>query len=139
MSKYIGKPVQISRPIEDIYAKISDLGQYRQMFDQVPDGVKAQLQGVKLTDDSICMDAPGVGALEFKITDRRPHDRVELTAVSSPIPLKILVELACETADQTLVTPAIDIQIPAMLRPLIGNKIQEAADKFGELFTSLFK
>lgn len=139
MSKYVGKPVQVARPIEEIYAKVSDLGQYRQMVEQLPDEVKAQLQGVKLSDDSISMDAPGVGALEFKITDRRPHDKVELTAVSSPVPLKILLELAADSAGQTTVSPAIDIQIPAMLRPFIGNKIQEAADRFGEIFTTLFK
>ena len=38
----------------------------------------------------------------------------------------------------TRLTPRVEIQIPAMLRPFIGNKIQEAADKFGEVFTSLF-
>ena len=31
----------------------------------------------------------------------------------------------------------IDVEIPAMLRPLIGPQLQKAADKFGELISGL--
>ena len=31
----------------------------------------------------------------------------------------------------------IDVEIPAMLRPLIGPQLQKAADKFGELIAGL--
>ena len=48
------------------------------------------------------------------------------------------LDLADVDGASTRLTPRIEMQIPAMLRPFIGNKIQEAADKFGEVFTSLF-
>ncbi|MCM1163384.1 MAG: hypothetical protein NC339_03960 [Muribaculaceae bacterium] len=138
MSKYTGKSVTISRPVAEIYAKVSDLGQYRPMVEQLPAEQRANLQGVEFTNDSISMDAPGVGRLEFKITERREPSHVGLSAVSSPVPLKISVDLADAGADNTKVTPSVDIEIPAMLRPFIGGKIQQAADKFGEIFTTIF-
>lgn len=138
MSKYTGKSVTLSRPVAEIYAKVSDLGQYRPLVEQLPEEQRSRLQGVEFTDETIRMDAPGVGRLEFKITERREPSHVGLTAIGSPVPLKISVDLKEEDPSSTTVTPAVDIEIPAMLRPFIGGKIQEAADKFGEVFTTIF-
>lgn len=55
------------------------------------------------------------------------------------MPLSLSIDLKEEGPESTSLTPAIKIEIPPMLRPFIGNKIQEASDKFGEVFTSLFK
>lgn len=46
--------------------------------------------------------------------------------------------MVAEDEASTRLTPRVDIDIPAMLKPFLGNKIQQAADKFGEVFTSLF-
>ena len=32
----------------------------------------------------------------------------------------------------------IDVDIPVMLKPLVGGKMQEAADKFSEMLSTLF-
>ena len=133
MSVYKGKSVTIPRPIGDIYAKISDLGQYQPMVDQLPDEQRARLQGVEFTADSVRMDAPGVGKLEFKISERKAPNHVGLTAAGSPVPLKLSVDLSEDGPGATVVTPNIDIDIPMMLRPMVGPKMQEAADKLGEL------
>lgn len=138
MSVYSGKPVTLPRTINDIYAKISDLGQYRDMVEQLPAEQREKLQGVEFRGEAIKMDAPGVGELVFKITERTAPTHVGLNAEGSPIPLKLSIDLADVDGASTRLTPRVDIQIPAMLRPFIGGKIQEAADKFGEIFTSLF-
>ena len=53
MSVYSGKPVTIPRPIAEIYAKISDLGQYRDMVEQLPADQREKLQGVEFRGDEI--------------------------------------------------------------------------------------
>ncbi len=138
MSTYSGKSVTLPRPIEDIYAKVSDLSQYHPLIDQLPEEQKAKLQGVEFDGESVKMNAPSIGQLVFKITERTAPTHVGFSAEGSPVPLKLSLDLANVTADSTSLTPKIDIDIPAMLRPFIGGKIQEAADKFGEMFTSLF-
>jgi len=138
MSVYSGKPVTLPRKIDDIYAKVSDLGQYRDMVEHLPAEQREKLQGVEFRGEAIKMDAPGVGQLVFKITERTAPTHVGLNAEGSPIPLKLSLDLADVDGTSTSLTPRVEIQIPAMLRPFIGGKIQEAADKFGEIFTSLF-
>ncbi|MBP3304205.1 MAG: SRPBCC family protein [Muribaculaceae bacterium] len=138
MSIYSGKPVSIPRPISEIYAKVSDLAQYKDMVEQLPAEQREKLQGVEFRGDAFKMDAPGVGELVFRIVERTPSTHVGLNAEGSPIPLKLSIDLADIDGTSTRLTPRVDIQIPAMLRPFIGGKMQEAADKFGEVFTSLF-
>lgn len=128
----------LPRPAAEIFAKVSDLGQYQPMVDALPADQRARLQGVVFGADSVKMDAPGVGRMEFKITERTAPSHVGMSAVNSPVPLKLAVDLKEETPGSTVITPSIDIELPVMLRPLIGGKLQEAADKFGEVFTSVF-
>ena len=108
------------------------------LIDQLPEEQKAKLQGVEFDGESVKMNAPSIGQLVFKITERTAPTHVGFSAEGSPVPLKLSLDLANVTADSTSLSPNIDIDIPAMLRPFIGGKIQEAADKFGEMFTSLF-
>lgn len=138
MAVYSGKPVTIGRSIDDIYAKVSDLSQYKEMVESLPAEQREKLQGVEFRGDAFKMDAPGVGELVFKIIERTAPTHVGLNAEGCPIPLKLSLDLADVDGASTRLTPRIEMQIPAMLRPFIGNKIQEAADKFGEVFTSLF-
>lgn len=139
MSKYTGKTVTVPASIATVFARVSDLGQYRARVEQLPEEYRAKLAGVEFGDNSVSMDAPGIGRLTFAIDKVVEPSTVVLKAVNSPVPLMIGVDLREEGADSTAVTPDIDIEIPAMLRPFIGGKIQEAADKFGEVFTTIFK
>ncbi len=138
MSTYSGKSVTLPRPITDIYAKVSDLAQYRPLIDQLPEEHKAKLQGVEFDGECVKMNAPSIGQLVFRITERTAPTHVGFSAEGSPVPLKLSLDLTSADASSTTLTPKIDIDIPAMLRPFIGGKIQEAADKFGDVFTSLF-
>lgn len=139
MSKYTGKAVTIPRGVDEVYAKVSDLSQYKQLLDQLPESQRQNLGGVVIDGDSVKMDAPAIGQLTFKIAERVAPSRVSFTAAGAPVPLLLSVDLKNEGENATSVTPSIDIDIPAMLRPFIGNKIQEAADRFGDIFTSIFK
>ncbi len=138
MSTYSGKSVTLPRPVEEIYAKVSDLSQYRPLIDQLPEEQRAKMQGVEFDGKCVKMNAPSIGQLVFRITERTAPTHVGFSAEGSPVPLKLSLDLAGTDAGSTTLTPKIDIDIPAMLRPFIGGKIQEAADKFGEVFTSLF-
>lgn len=138
MSTYSGKSVTLPRPVEEIYAKVSDLSQYRPLIDQLPEEQRAKMQGVEFDGECVKMNAPSIGQLVFRITERTAPTHVGFSAEGSPVPLKLSLDLAGTDAGSSTLTPKIDIDIPAMLRPFIGGKIQEAADKFGEVFTSLF-
>ena len=139
MSKYTGKAITVPRSVDEVYAKVSDLSQYSSLIEQLPESQRSQLSGVKIEGDTVRMDAPSIGQLSFKIAERVAPSRVSFEAEGAPVPLLLSVDLRSVEEGKTSVTPTIDINIPAMLRPFIGGKIQEAADRFGDIFTTIFK
>ncbi|MBD5202946.1 MAG: hypothetical protein HDR83_08230 [Bacteroides sp.] len=139
MAKYTGKSVTLPRDIDSIYSRVSDLSGYKSMLDELPADQRERIHGITFDADSVAFDAPGVGRLSFKLAETVAPTHVAFRAEQSPIPLNLCVDLKAESADSTLITPSIDIELPAMLRSFVGPKLQEAADKFGEVFSTILK
>lgn len=139
MAKYSSKPVTIDAPIEDVFGKISNISAFQDRLDMVPAEERAKIGDVRFTDDSIIINAAPVGEMKFNVVERTAPSRIVLSAEQSPVPLLLSMNLTPAGENATAVVSDIDVEIPAMLKPLIGGKMQEAADKFGELLTTFFK
>ena len=77
-----------------------------------------------------------MGQIQFSITERSA-ERITMTAVGSPVPLTLSVLLKALSATSTELTTVIDVEIPAMLKPMIGGAMKKAADQFGMLMSNL--
>ncbi len=139
MAKYSSKPVTIDAPVDEVFAKISNISAFQERLDMVPPEERAKIGDVRFTDDSIIINAAPVGEMKFNVVERTAPSRIVLSAEQSPVPLLLSMNLAPAGDNATDVVSDIDVEIPAMLKPLIGGKMQEAADKFGELLTTFFK
>ncbi len=139
MAKYTGKSVKVNRPAAELYGRISDLSSYKDMVEALPEEQRSKIAGINFTDDSVSFDTPGVGQLKFVIDELVEPSRVSFKAAGSPVPLQLSVDLRETAPGETELTPAIDIEIPAVVRPFVGPKIQEAADRFGEVFVTIVK
>lgn len=136
MSKYRGKAVVVNGNVEDVFSKIANLGAYQQYVDNMPDDIKAKLDDVRFTDDSIVLNANPVGEIVLKQTRLESPSLIEMQAQNSPVPMALSI-VTSPVGDSTEVVPSIDVEIPAMLRPLVGGKLQEAADKMSEILGML--
>lgn len=139
MSKYSSKPVTVSRPAQEIYDKFNDLTVFGSQLDRLPQEQRAQVGDVKFEHDSISINTPQIGELKFVVTERVCPSRVVFGTSSSPVPLTMRIDIAPVSDHSAEVTTVIDVEIPAMLRPFVGPKLQQAAEKFGELISNLSK
>ncbi len=136
--KYSGKPYRVNKPQAELYAGLSNLADIRGRMDSLPEDLKAKMGTVTFPDDeTLAFTAPGVGEMKFRIVERREPDAVKFLADTGVVPIYVLLELAAAGEEATDITASIEAEIPAMLRPLIGGKLQEAANKFGEMFGQL--
>lgn len=136
MAEYKSKPVTVGRSAEYIADKFVDLSSFGQALDSMSEADRAKVGDVKFEKDSITIDTKQVGTISFKVTERSPK-RVVMNAVGSPVPLDLSVNLTPLGEDSTEIVTAIDVEIPAMLRPLIGGAMQKAVDQFGVLMAKL--
>lgn len=138
MSKYTSKTVTIEKPINEVFSAISDLSSYQARLDSLPAEAREKIGTVKFEEDTIKIEAAPVGEICFKVVERVAPNRVVLESAQSPVPLQLSVDLAEASASSTDVKAEIDVDIPIFLRPIVGGKLQEAADQFGNLIKSFF-
>lgn len=136
MARYSSKPVNVALPAAELASKFSDFRTLQTRLDELPEDKRASIGQVEFTDDTITIVTPQVGAIELKATERTP-DHVYLQANNSPVPLRLEVNFKPTGESSTEVSGAIDVDIPVMLKPLIGPALQKAADQFGTLFATL--
>lgn len=133
--KYTSKPITVPVPPQAVVDRFADLSAFNQRLEQLPQEQRARLTGVSFTPDSIVLQTPQVGAITLKVAERTPG-RVRLDAQGSPVPLALVIDVAPEGTGSSL-QAGVDVEIPAMLRPLIGGRMQEMADKFGDVLGGL--
>ncbi|MEE0978055.1 MAG: SRPBCC family protein [Muribaculaceae bacterium] len=137
MSKYSGKPTVVNRPNTELYSKLNDIDALRQRFEEIPDDLKAQAGQIRFEPDRLIIVTPQVGEIGFVVKDRKEPERVVFAAEKSPVPLDLVIDLKATGENATEVTTSIEIDLPMMLRPLVGPQMQKAADKLGELIGQL--
>ena len=81
-----------------------------------------------------------MGEITLSVTDRRENQGMTFTAASSPVPLTVDINLsqAGETPDATMLMASITVEVPAMLKPLVAPKMEEAANRMGEMLGNFF-
>ena len=137
MSRYESKPVTVQKPVDDLFDRFADLTFFESKLQQLQEEQRDKLGEVHFTADSIAIVTPQVGELKFSVIERSRPNKIVFGSQSSPIPLNMSVFFAEETPTSTTVTTVIDVEIPAMLRPFVGPKLQQAAEKFGEMISNL--
>lgn len=136
MAEYRSKAVTVGRSAQFIADKFADLSSFGTALESMPESERAKIGDVKFEKDSITIDTKQVGTISFKVTERSPK-RVVMNAVGSPVPLDLCVNLTPLGDESTEIVTSIDVEIPAMLRPLIGGAMQKAVDQFGALMAKL--
>ena len=138
MAKYTGKPFRVNMANAALFERVSNLSDLQSRMESLPEELRAKMGTVNFPDaDTLAFTAPGVGEMKFRIVERTAPKRVKFLADTGMIPINVFIDLTEAGADATDVTATIDADIPMMLRPLVGPKLQEAADKFGEMFGQL--
>lgn len=139
MSIYSSRQVTLDAPQASAYERISDIGAYQAILDSMPEDMRKQAGDVRFTDDSVTINANPVGEMRFDVTRRQAPDTLELTAANSPAPMKLSLNLSPgDTPDKCILRTDIDVDVPAILRPMIGGKMQEAANQMTELVARIF-
>ena len=139
MATYSSKPIEIPMQAESVYEKVSNLSGFQERIDNLPQDVKDKIGAVRFTEDSIIINAATVGDMVLSISEKVPGKRVAFTANGAPVPIVMSINLENIDNEKTLVTTCIEVEIPAMLKPLVGPKLQEAAEKFGDMIGNIAK
>ncbi len=142
MAKYKSEEVLLKASAEKVFNRLSDFESLKELLakvpeDQIPVDKRDMFDNIRLTDD--CIELPGgpVGTLKLRVVEKTAPTWIKLKGEGSPVPLSLQLnihpidETACRAVAQ------IDLDIPAMLRPMIAGPMQKMTSQFGQVLHSI--
>lgn len=136
MSKYTGKTVTVNRSAQEIADRFADLSQLQPIVDKLPESEKAKFGDIVFSRQSISISTPQMGQIQFEVAERTPSN-IALKAVGTPVPLNMDLNLKAVSDTETDMAAVVELQLPAMLKPLIAPKLQKAMDMLTDVMAKL--
>ena len=150
MARYESKIKTVNALQENVYRRLSNLSELQTLKDNMPpelkEQVKAKLQeqsGGKVTLGNFSFDADHarftVNGMPtcISIIEREEPKCVKYAAENSPVACTLWIQMLPEASYTTKIRVTIDIDIPFYLRPMVGSKLDGAADMIAEALTKI--
>ena len=136
MSEYKGNAVAVERTGAEIAEKFSNLKNFQSVIDNLPSDAKEKLKGLELEEDSVAFDVNMVGRVKFRVKELTSQ-RIMMQSEGTPMPFTLSLDMKPTSETSTEVIPMADLDIPFMLRPMVGPYIQKAMDQIGGFIATL--
>lgn len=142
MAIYSSDNITINASADAVFDKLSNLENLKTMLDKVPadkvpEDKRQMFENIKITPDTIEVPGAPMGNLVFRVTERKAPSLIRLKGEGIPIEMALILHIEPKTQDSALAKVDIDINIPAMLKPMIGGQIQKIADQFGTVLGAI--
>ncbi|MBQ7690567.1 MAG: hypothetical protein IJT30_05145 [Muribaculaceae bacterium] len=142
METYKSNPQRIGCDIDTIFSKLSSPAVFRSQIeahlDQLPEEARANLEKVQFEDDAIAIESP-MGQLRLAVDHEQSQtpNRVVYTAAQSPVRFNMVIDLNPVGEQETESVAALQLDLPLMMRAMVGKQLEQAAAKFGEMLAQL--
>lgn len=142
MATYKSETKRVAASAQQVYSKLSDLENLRAVIDNIPEDripadKRQMLEQIRITSDSISLPAGPVGEIKLQVSKLDPFSRIELTGIGTPVPLTLGVRISDEGPEESSVQVVLDIEIPMMLKPMVGGTLQKMVDEFASVMTAV--
>lgn len=142
MTTYSSGKVNFPASAEAVYDKLSNLENLKSLLDKVPadkvpEDKRQMFENLKITPNSIEVPGGPMGNLVFRVTEKVAPTLIKLTGEGIPIALSLDMHIEPVSENSSSAKVDINIDIPAMLKPMVGGQIQKMANQFGEVLGAI--
>lgn len=142
MATYESEEKCLSASAEKVYAKLDNLEGLRDLLAKVPvsavpDDKRALLEGIEITPDTITIPGGPVGSVKLRKCRSVEPELIELTGEGTPVPISLALKIKPVDASSCRARAVIDLDIPAMLKPMISGPMQKMVAQFGDVLGAL--
>ena len=136
MATYKSEVVSLAYPAETVFGKLSNLEGFGGILknvpaDKVPADQLAMLEQVRVTPDTISFPAGPAG--EVKVAETDAPNLIRMEGFGTPVPMSLTLHITPLTPETCESYVQIDIQIPAMLKPMVNGPLQKMADQIAQM------
>lgn len=142
MATYKSEEILLKSPAETVFTRLSNLESLADLLknvpeDQIPADKKEMFDSIKISPDSIELPGGPVGSIRLRVTDKVAPSMIRLKGEGTPVPLSLQLNIHPEGADACRAQAQVDLEIPAMLRPMIAGPMQKMTEQFAQVLRAI--
>lgn len=144
MATYTSTPVNLPLSAEAAFNKLSNLGGLKNILndipeDQIPTEQLEMVQKIEINGDTITIPGGPTGDISLIKGNCVSPSLVSYDGVGTPVPLSLQTHIESAGADACSVTVVAEIQVPAMLKPMLNGPMQQMVNQVAQSLTQLTK
>ncbi len=129
-------------PASTVFEKYSDLEGLGELLKNVPEGYASadqmqMLSKIRVTSDTIVIPGGPVGEITLRVVERQAPTLIRLEGVGTPVPLGMSLHIVPLTPETCETYVQIDLQIPAIMKPMVNGPMQKMVDQFGQMMRQM--
>lgn len=140
METYKSEEQLIKCNIRTVFEKLSNPSIFKSHIeanlDRLPEEARENLDKVNFESDGITIESP-MGPLKLGVLESTEPTRIVYGAAMSPVPFNLIINLEQLDEDSTRSSAEIQLDIPAMLRPMVAGPLKDGAKRFGIMLAQL--
>lgn len=133
MTTYQSDIKTISSDEEMVFGILSDLSNLKKVADN-PE-FSSKVSDLQYDTDSVSFGVPGFGRLGFRIAERISYSKIKMISENAPVSINIEVNLQALSANSTSMQLVLNADLPAMIKMMVGSKLQDGVDKIADLLS----
>lgn len=142
MATYKSDEVTLKTSAENVFERLSNFESLKTLLaqipeDQIPADKKEMFDSIRLSNDSIELPGGPVGSIRLKVVERTAPSRITLKGEGTPVPLQLQLDIHPVDDSACRAQAKVDLEIPAMLRPMISGPMQKMTEQFANVLRSI--
>lgn len=152
MAKYESQIKFLSAPVENVYATLSNLENFRPILENAQNNelVRQKMQeagqdpsqldslkDVELSADRIAIPAPMVGSIALRIVEREENKCIKFETEQSPVEANLWIQVLPVSTGGSKMRLTLKAELNMMMKMMIGSKLEDGIDKFADMLASL--
>ena len=135
MKTFNSKVFTVSKDINTLFGLVSSPASLQPMLEKLGD--KFSANKVKVSENAIQTELPGLGAVSFTKEAEAAPNQVTYAAQGTPVPLSLVVNLSAPEEGKTDVQLSLNVEVPAFMGGMVGNTIKPMLDKVTDALSDL--
>lgn len=142
MATYKSEDVTLGASAATVFHKLDNLQGLGDMIrnapaDQIPADKRDMLEKIEVTADTISFPGGPLGAIRLRKTQSVEPSLIRLEGEGTPVPMSLSLHILPQGDVTSTASVEIDLQIPAMLKPMVNGPLQKMTAEFANMLRAV--
>ena len=142
MATYSSSNVTLQASADAVFSKLSNLENLKSLLDKVPadkipEDKRGMFESIQITPDSIAVPGGPMGNIKFRVAEKVEPSLISLKGEGVPINMSLDLHITPISESSSSAKVDFNLDIPALLKPMIGGQIQKIADQFSQVLSAI--